>query len=255
TCCRFSPRKWISSLAWRNAAIPFRLNFSASCTLIIHPQHACILQAHLVLETDPSFRLILYWKRLHIDSSPATANNVRGATCDEGPRDSFRNPLFGPELPVIAERAGVSEYVYACGSTGPLSRPGLSLRHTLRQPVFRFCVRSSVRCAVAAGPAAGRARRPNSDIATGRSFAGVRRSINLCFAVARQDHRGCEGRSSQRARPGAPLRSARGARSLQDHACRPLVLLLRNPARSGSAHGFSHQSRWLRGAGGAGGQQ
>src|SRR5208337_2737253 len=68
TCCRFSPRKWISSLAWRNAAIPFRLNFSASCTLIIHPQHACILQAHLVLETDPSFRLILYWKRLGIDS-------------------------------------------------------------------------------------------------------------------------------------------------------------------------------------------
>src|SRR5208337_2704040 len=64
TCCRFSPRKWISSLAWRNAAIPFRLNFSASCTLIIHPQHACILQAHLVLETDPCFRLILYWKRL-----------------------------------------------------------------------------------------------------------------------------------------------------------------------------------------------
>src|SRR5208337_4646980 len=25
TCGRFSPRKWISSLAWRNAAIPFRL--------------------------------------------------------------------------------------------------------------------------------------------------------------------------------------------------------------------------------------
>src|SRR5208337_251281 len=66
TCCRFSPRKWISSLAWRNAAIPFRLNFSASCTLIIHPQHACILQAHLVLETDPCFRLILYWKRVHL---------------------------------------------------------------------------------------------------------------------------------------------------------------------------------------------
>src|SRR5208337_2019654 len=70
TCGRFSPRKWISSLAWRNAAIPFRLNFSASCTLIIHPQHACILQAHLVLETDPSFRLILYWKRLNVDLVP-----------------------------------------------------------------------------------------------------------------------------------------------------------------------------------------
>ena len=30
-----------------------KLNFSASCTLIIHPQHALSLQAHLVLETSP----------------------------------------------------------------------------------------------------------------------------------------------------------------------------------------------------------
>ena len=45
-----SPRKWISSLAWRGDAIPSRLKVSATCTLIVTPQRACLLQAHLVLE-------------------------------------------------------------------------------------------------------------------------------------------------------------------------------------------------------------
>ena len=65
-----SPRKWISSLAWRGDAIPSRLKVSATCTLIVTPQRACLLQAHLVLETDPSFRLILYWKRLSMEHRP-----------------------------------------------------------------------------------------------------------------------------------------------------------------------------------------
>src|SRR5208337_959069 len=93
TCGRFSPRKWISSLAWRNAAIPFRLNFSASCTLIIHPQHACILQAHLVLETDPNFRLLLYWKRVQFEAEKLGV--LRFKVCSASPCvDRHGSPPF-----------------------------------------------------------------------------------------------------------------------------------------------------------------
>jgi hypothetical protein len=59
----------MSSLARRKAAIRSRFKFSASCTLIIPAQHALLLQAHLVLETDRCFRLILYWKRLSLDTN------------------------------------------------------------------------------------------------------------------------------------------------------------------------------------------
>ena len=49
------------------ASICSRFSFSASCMLVVNPQHATPLQAHLVLETASSFRLILYWTRLGHD--------------------------------------------------------------------------------------------------------------------------------------------------------------------------------------------
>jgi hypothetical protein len=36
---------------------------------MFNPQHAQSLQAHLVLETRPPFRLILHWKRLALDTA------------------------------------------------------------------------------------------------------------------------------------------------------------------------------------------
>jgi len=45
--------------------------------LIINFQLAgtSLLQAHLALETSPSFRLILHWTRLEIDTSGSVAYN------------------------------------------------------------------------------------------------------------------------------------------------------------------------------------
>src|SRR5205807_8256929 len=58
-----------------------RLNFSVSCTLIIHRQHASPLRAHPVLETSPCFRLVLHWKRLNLGAGRDFATiNGRGRT-------------------------------------------------------------------------------------------------------------------------------------------------------------------------------
>src|ERR1035437_3153476 len=54
-------------LACRKAWICSRLNFSASCTLVVNPPACQPLQAHLVLESHLPFRLILYWTRLSLD--------------------------------------------------------------------------------------------------------------------------------------------------------------------------------------------
>src|SRR6266576_2305421 len=51
-------------------AILLGLGFSASCTLVVNPQHATLLQAHLVLESRSPLRLILYWIRLHLAPAP-----------------------------------------------------------------------------------------------------------------------------------------------------------------------------------------
>src|ERR1700677_4879316 len=51
TCARFTPTNRIPSLASKSWRISSRLNLSASCTLIINPQHVL------------SLRLILYWKQ------------------------------------------------------------------------------------------------------------------------------------------------------------------------------------------------
>src|SRR5664280_3413127 len=63
------------SLAFRKASICSRFSFSASCTLVVNPQHAT--RSRLILYwklpppsgsscigKDSPFRLILYWKRL-----------------------------------------------------------------------------------------------------------------------------------------------------------------------------------------------
>src|ERR1019366_7164703 len=54
-------------LACRKAWILSRLNFSASCTLVVNPPACHPLQAHLVLESHLPSRLILYWIRLRLD--------------------------------------------------------------------------------------------------------------------------------------------------------------------------------------------
>jgi predicted outer membrane protein len=43
--------------------------------LIVNPQHAISLQAHLVLESHPFFRLILHWKRLKLAANLSLAYN------------------------------------------------------------------------------------------------------------------------------------------------------------------------------------
>jgi hypothetical protein len=74
-----------------NSFISAKLNRSKFCTVMfIYPQHALAgrtvarrrFQAHLVLETNPQFRLIVHWKSfrfqadLVLDNSPDT---LRGA--------------------------------------------------------------------------------------------------------------------------------------------------------------------------------
>src|SRR5207244_69293 len=82
-----------SFAAARNFAICCRLNFSVSCTLIIHRQHASPLRAHPVLETSPCFRLVLHWKRLRFAAIRATS--VRSSPAPVRiPREELRFEAF-----------------------------------------------------------------------------------------------------------------------------------------------------------------
>ena len=67
---RLAASNCTSSVASRKARICSRLNRSPFLMLTFNPQHAepppPILQAHLALESNPSFRLILHWTRLRL---------------------------------------------------------------------------------------------------------------------------------------------------------------------------------------------
>src|ERR1035438_10150225 len=64
------------SLAFRKASIYSRFSFSASCTLVVNPQHATRSRLILYWKLPPSFRLILYWKRLLLVKWPVINDNV-----------------------------------------------------------------------------------------------------------------------------------------------------------------------------------
>src|SRR5439155_22285792 len=80
-------------LALRNAAICCRLSFSASCTLVVNPQHATLLQAHLVLESPSPLRVISYWTRLRLDSLLGQEDNPSGFISHRPKETSTRNFL------------------------------------------------------------------------------------------------------------------------------------------------------------------
>jgi transposase len=59
-------QRWLAST---NRPIASKLSFSWSSMRMFTTQHDPPLQAHLVLESDPAFRLFLYWIRVPVDGS------------------------------------------------------------------------------------------------------------------------------------------------------------------------------------------
>jgi hypothetical protein len=69
-----------------------KLNFSVSCTLIIHLQHALSFRLILYWKQASSFRLILHWKRLVIYFfAPMSYRNRYRAAAEEWPKRDGRN--------------------------------------------------------------------------------------------------------------------------------------------------------------------
>jgi uncharacterized repeat protein (TIGR03803 family) len=105
--------------------------------MIIHPEYARF-QDHLVLETDPRFRIILYWTILH-----CTDGEYPGAALIQGTGGNF----YGTTYPGGANNSGE---VFQITSSGALTS------------LYSFCAQSE--CSDGADPIAGVIQATNGNL-------------------------------------------------------------------------------------------